>query len=73
MINWFEWNKNEVEVKAVVDWRSAGTPAITKAYTAELPDWFHLPTTLRAALQGTNPPAPRCGQGPAGRAAGKVW
>ncbi|MFE4542239.1 glycosyl hydrolase [Arthrobacter sp. NPDC056727] len=41
MINWFEWNKNEVEVKAVVDWRSAGTPAITKAYTAELPDWFH--------------------------------
>jgi hypothetical protein len=41
MINWFEWNKNEVEVKAVVDWRSAGTPAIAKAYTAELPDWFH--------------------------------
>jgi hypothetical protein len=40
MINWFEWNKIEVEVKAAVDWRSAGTPAITKAYTAELPDWF---------------------------------
>ncbi|MFE4837298.1 glycoside hydrolase family 26 protein [Arthrobacter sp. NPDC056691] len=40
MINWFEWNKNEVEVKAVVDWRSAGTPAIAKAYTADLPDWF---------------------------------
>lgn len=41
MINWFEWNKNEVEVKAVVDWRSAATPAITKAYTAGLPHWFH--------------------------------
>lgn len=40
MINWFEWNKNEVEVKAVVDWRSVGTPAVADAYTAELPEWF---------------------------------
>jgi hypothetical protein len=40
MINWFEWNKTEIEVKAVVDWRSTGTPAITKAYTADLPGWM---------------------------------
>jgi hypothetical protein len=40
MINWFEWNKTEVEVNAVVDWRSAGTPSVAAAYTAELPAWF---------------------------------
>ncbi len=40
MINWFEWNKNEVEVTAVVDWRSAGTPAVAEAYIADLPEWF---------------------------------
>lgn len=40
MINWFEWNKYEVEVKAVVDWRSAGTPSVAGAYAAELPEWF---------------------------------
>ena len=42
MINWFEWNKNEVEVTAVVDWRSAGTPAVAEAYLADLPEWFQL-------------------------------
>jgi hypothetical protein len=40
MINWFEWNKNETEVNGTVDWRSAGSPAVAAAYTAELPDWF---------------------------------
>ncbi len=40
MINWLEWKKNEVEVAAVVDWRSAGTPAVAEAYIADLPEWF---------------------------------
>lgn len=40
MINWFEWNKNEVEVKGIVDWRAAGTPPIREAYVAALPDWY---------------------------------
>ena len=40
MINWFEWNKTEAEVNTVVDWRSAGTPSVAPADTAELPAWF---------------------------------
>ncbi|MFF2318190.1 glycoside hydrolase family 26 protein [Arthrobacter sp. NPDC058097] len=53
MINWFEWNKNEVEVKAVVDWRSAGTPAIAKAYTAELPEWFQFAAAPKECTPGS--------------------
>jgi Glycosyl hydrolase family 26 len=40
MINWFEWNKKEAEVKATVDWRAAGTPGVRDAFVAELPEWF---------------------------------
>lgn len=40
MINWFEWDKNEVEVKATVDWTATKDPQVREAYTAALPDWF---------------------------------
>lgn len=40
MINWFEWDKNEVEVKATVDWTATKDPKVRDAYTATLPDWF---------------------------------
>ncbi|SKB39744.1 Beta-mannanase [Arthrobacter sp. 31Cvi3.1E] len=40
MINWFEWDKNEVEVKATVDWTATKNPQVREAYTAALPDWF---------------------------------
>ncbi|WP_347108052.1 glycosyl hydrolase [Paenarthrobacter sp. S56] len=40
MINWFEWDKTEVEVKGRVDWTVTNTPAIREAFTAALPDWF---------------------------------
>lgn len=40
MINWFEWDKNEVEVKATVDWTATKDPLVREAYTAALPDWF---------------------------------
>ena len=40
MINWFEWDKNEVEVKGRVDWTVTNTPAVREAFTAALPDWF---------------------------------
>ncbi|MDI2035746.1 glycoside hydrolase family 26 protein [Paenarthrobacter nitroguajacolicus] len=40
MINWFEWDKNEVEVKATVDWTSTKDPTVRAAYTAALPEWF---------------------------------
>jgi hypothetical protein len=48
MVNWFEWAKHEVEVDGTVDWRATGTDAITQAYRADLPDWYHYtgqPTT----------------------------
>lgn len=40
MVNWFEWDKNEVEVKGRVDWTITNTPAVREAFTAALPDWF---------------------------------
>ncbi|MGO4234701.1 glycoside hydrolase family 26 protein [Pseudarthrobacter sp. YAF2] len=40
MINWFEWDKDEAEVKGRVDWTVTSTPAIRDAFTAALPDWL---------------------------------
>ena len=40
MINWFEWDKEEVEVKGRVDWTVTNTPAVRDAFTAGLPDWL---------------------------------
>lgn len=40
MINWFEWNKQENEVHASVDWTATGTPAIRAAFTNALPNWL---------------------------------
>lgn len=50
MINWFEWNKFEVEVDGDVDWTIGSDPQIAQAFTADLPDW------VRFA-----PDSPRCG------------
>ncbi|MFK0040417.1 hypothetical protein ACIQTW_11290 [Paenarthrobacter sp. NPDC090517] len=40
MINWFEWDKTQVEVKGRVDWTVTNSPAVRDAFTAALPDWF---------------------------------
>ncbi|WP_432244985.1 glycoside hydrolase family 26 protein [Arthrobacter sp. G.S.26] len=40
MINWFEWDKTEVEVNGRVDWTVTNTPAVREAFTAALPDWL---------------------------------
>jgi hypothetical protein len=40
MINWFEWDKLEVEVKDNVDWTVAQDPTVRDAYIADLPSWF---------------------------------
>lgn len=40
MINWFEWNKYEIEINDDVDWRAAGSPAVREAFDADLPDWL---------------------------------
>ena len=40
MINWFEWNKDEVEVGGVVDWRTLHSPTTRPAFVADLPTWL---------------------------------
>lgn len=40
MINWFEWDKTEVEVSGRVDWTVTNTPAVREAFTAALPGWL---------------------------------
>jgi len=40
MINWFEWDKYEVEVHARVDWTATKVPAVRTAFTAQLPRWL---------------------------------
>jgi hypothetical protein len=47
MINWFEWEKYEVEVHALVDWTATKVPAVRAAFTRQLPRWlrFGRPTS----------------------------
>jgi hypothetical protein len=40
MINWFEWDKVEVEVDAPVDWTVTGDRTTRNAFIADLPDWL---------------------------------
>lgn len=40
MINWFEWDKDEVEVGGRIDWTVTNTPAVRDAFTAALPEWL---------------------------------
>ena len=40
MVNWFEWNKYETEVKAQVDWTATHDPAVRAAFTNALPAWL---------------------------------
>lgn len=41
MINWFEWDKDEIEVKGRVDWTVTRAPGTRAAFTAALPSWLH--------------------------------
>jgi hypothetical protein len=40
MINWFEWDKQEAEVKGRVDWTVTNSPEVREAFTSSLPDWL---------------------------------
>jgi hypothetical protein len=40
MINWFEWDKTEVEVGGEVDWTVTSDPATRDAFVADLPSWL---------------------------------
>ena len=37
LIGWFDWKKQEAEVKDVVDWRVTANPTVTKAFFDDLP------------------------------------
>lgn len=50
MINWFEWNKYEVEVDDEVDWRVGGDANVREQFVDALPDWVRFaPETDRCA------------------------
>ena len=40
MINWFEWDKQEAEVGARVNWGVSRDGALRDAYRGALPDWL---------------------------------
>ena len=40
MVNWFEWDKYETEVKAQVDWTATKVPTVRDAFTKALPSWL---------------------------------
>ncbi|WP_227748106.1 glycoside hydrolase family 26 protein [Oerskovia douganii] len=40
MVNWFEWDKYEIEIDDGVDWRAAGAPDVRDAFVADLPSWL---------------------------------
>ncbi|MFF2622694.1 glycoside hydrolase family 26 protein [Oerskovia jenensis] len=40
MVNWFEWDKYEIEIDDDVDWRAAGAPDVRDAFVADLPSWL---------------------------------
>jgi hypothetical protein len=40
MISWFEWDKDEEEVKGRVDWTVTNSPTVRDAFIAALPAWL---------------------------------
>lgn len=48
MINWFEWQKEEIEIKDTVDWRAAGSPHVRDSFIAGLPSWLHYAEDVHA-------------------------
>ena len=49
MVNWFEWDKQEGEVNARVDWRVTGEPGLATAFNAALGDHFRFAADVPAA------------------------
>lgn len=47
LVNWFDWDKHEAEVDAVVQWSLSGDPDVAAAFRADLPAW------VRQAPDGT--------------------
>ncbi|MET3721049.1 MULTISPECIES: hypothetical protein [unclassified Arthrobacter] len=43
---WFEWDKEEVEVRGRVDRTVTNTPTIREAFTRDLPGWLRYGSSL---------------------------
>jgi hypothetical protein len=39
LVSWFDWDKHETEVDAVVQWSLSGDQDVAAAFRADLPDW----------------------------------
>lgn len=52
MVNWFEWEKYEVEINDVVDWRAADSPQTREAFQADLPEWVSYADDLELCRYG---------------------
>jgi len=50
LVNWFEWRKQEAEVKAVVDWRITADPALRTAFRGAMTDGFALGPAVPASV-----------------------
>lgn len=61
MINWFEWDKNEIEVKGRVDWTVTNNPAVRDAFTAALAP-LRTHTNLPTPTIATHTPGRRSNQ-----------
>ncbi|WP_309126111.1 glycosyl hydrolase [Kocuria sp.] len=53
MINWFEWDKHEVEIDGEVDWTTTNDPAVRAAFTAALPGWLRYAPETSCTAPGT--------------------
>ena len=59
MVNWFEWDKQEVEVKGRVDWTVTNTPAIREAFTSALPGWLRYGPSQSCTPGNRQTPGPK--------------
>ena len=56
MINWFEWDKHEVEINGRVDWGVTRDPGLVAGFKVALPRWLLSADDVRFCT-GSSPPA----------------
>jgi hypothetical protein len=47
MVNWFEWEKYEIEINDTVDWRAADSSRTREAFRQDVPEWARYADDLR--------------------------
>jgi hypothetical protein len=52
MLNWFEWDKHEVEINGRVDWTATTSPAVRSAFRRALPSWLRFADALAPCRRG---------------------